>query len=120
MAFKIASPEKLAEKPFWRTVTLYVPSENASGQTKVDFEAQFRPLPKDEEKAALDALTGDSDYEERWFKDHVVGFRGVVDDETGEALAFDEALRRVYQFTPARQATMRAYHAAMTGQKGNG
>lgn len=120
MAFKISSPETLAEKPFWRTVTVYVPSQNGSGQTKAEFEAQFRALPKDQEKAALEALTADADYEERWFEDHVVGFRGVVDDESEQPLPFEEAFRRIYQYTPARQATIRAYHAALTGQKGNG
>lgn len=129
MAFKAVAPEKLVEKTFWRTVIFHDP--NASGgTTKVDFEAQFCAASEEADAALLknhlktaqkreDADVAES-YDLVWMRAHVKGFRGVVDADSEQALPFDEALDRVYQYRPARLALIAAYNEAMQGRKGNG
>lgn len=119
MALKVVSKDKLATKTFWREVVAYLPNE-AGTQTKAEFDVHYRPLPRSQEKAATEALKRDDDYEAEWFKDHVIGFKRVEDDETGEVLSFEDAFERVFEYTPLRTAVIGTYHKAMAGQKGNG
>ncbi|QCN98915.1 hypothetical protein D3093_26895 (plasmid) [Azospirillum argentinense] len=98
------------EETFWATVTGWAPAKKA-GATKVkyEFDVHFRHIrTKDDESAPNDL---------DWFKERVIGWKRIVDEDKTEIVFNEENLAILYELQWARLPIITAYYKEIDGSR---
>ncbi len=100
--------KKADEVTFWAEVTVWAPATNpGASRGKHDFDIQFKLIDTKQD----DNQPNDLD----WFREHVVGWKRVVDDAKQDLQFCAENLEAVYALEWTRLPIVQAYYREVSG-----